>query len=188
MNKNSEFGVPFDSKPSWRWQGMTLVDDQDKPQATIRRWPDLAWMENQAPDEAPDGRLMVFEGSTYPEPGFRRLRMGFFKANGKVESQTFLPAGMPDVSDSAYDGINCYFIVKEGLLAMNKVGIPLWIYRPPNWNSQNSWKVFPSLNGLALYDGVRTVSWFDPKRMNVNANPISLAMGSSPMFYADQNR
>ena len=179
-----EFGVPFSAKSNWRWQGTTLLDDKDSPRAYIQRWPDLGWMNYQSFDASPDGRFMAYEGTYYPDHKFRQLRLAFYMANGVPESQARFPTGMTDTSGAAYDGTTCYFITKEGLLAMNKRAETLWIYRPPKWNSRNKWRVFPSLGGLALYDGLRSITWINPKKVILGSEQVTLEMSESAKRYA----
>jgi hypothetical protein len=67
---------------------------------------------------------------------------------------------MPDISAAAFNGTSCYFVTDTGLIALDKLGKPLWTFKPRGWNA--SWRVFPSLDKLALYDGSRTVYWVIP--------------------------
>lgn len=62
---------------------------------------------------------------------------------------------------SAYDGRLAYFATPKGLVAVDRTGKAIWTYSPNGWNL--GWKPFPSLRGVALYYGVRTVIWVETR-------------------------
>lgn len=149
---------PFTAKPTYRWHWDRLVDENGKPVAAMRRWPDQRWM-NGPSEIAPDGRMMSFE--TLPAP--QRGRIAFFASNGMPDGMVELPVGFNSVGyryEAAFDGSRSYFVTMEGLVAIDRKGRALWRYRPKGWNSE--WKIFPSRGGLALYDSRQTVIWVKP--------------------------
>ncbi|MBS1726163.1 MAG: hypothetical protein JST51_05530 [Armatimonadetes bacterium] len=173
-----EFGIPYRLKPTWHWWNCFLLDESGKTQATLRRWPDLTWMEEGPSAMAPDGQLMAYGGRFFPELDLKPEKLAFFSSRGAPISQTLLPLAMPDTYHSAYDGNLCYFLTDSGLLAMDRQAHPKWLYVPPSWNSKSSWDVFASRGKLALYDGERTVFWIDPRQAKIQNKSVTLPLGS----------
>lgn len=179
---DSEFGVPFQAKPSWLWRGSYLVDEDGKKRATLRRWPDQTWMEDGPTTVAPNGELMSYGTPDSRIFNFQQKKLGFYAANGKPLSQTLLPLGMPDTGSSAFDGKLCCFVTEVGVLAVDRLGKPLWVYTPTNWNSRSEWEVFPSMGRIALYDGKRTVYWIDPSRVILGSARTSLPLSEGAKY------
>ena len=93
-----------------------------------------------------------------------------------------MPLGMPDTTDSAFDGKFCYFVTTEGLLAVDRAGKLKWVYKPTYWNPKSDWKVFASLGKIALYDGKRKVTWIDPALAKKNGRQVKLPLGEQAEF------
>lgn len=147
--------------PQWRWHGTLLLDENGKDVARLRRWPDLRWMTDGPSAVAPDGRLMSFGGPEDPM-GFRLQapdRIAFFTPGGLPEGMAPLPKGLGIVASSAFDGALSYFQCEESIVAIDRTGRAIWRFTPKGGIRS----ICPSLGGLAVFDGEKTITWYSVK-------------------------
>lgn len=148
----------FQMQPTWRWSGSRLLDERGKIVAELRRWPDQSWMLGGPSAMAPTGELMAYSGGSWRERDSDQ-RLAFFKPDGTPDGMAKLPDGLGQTYAGAFDGVLSYFTTEAGLVAVDRRGKAVWLYRPDGWTI--GWRPFPSRGGLALWDGVKTVYWVE---------------------------
>ncbi|MGV3614846.1 MAG: hypothetical protein ACO1SV_05870 [Fimbriimonas sp.] len=144
------------AKGDWRWENTRLVDARGKVMGTLDRWPNGDWMEDGPSAVAPDGSLFAVDDMLLRRNAPHR--MAWFSPSGAPQGMATAPPEVRNAYEASYDGRLAYFVANGYLVAVDRKGRPAWRHR---LNGKDlAWSVFPSRGGIALFDGVKTVTWY----------------------------
>lgn len=145
-------------EPEWRWKGDDLLGRDGNVLTSIRRLPDDTWL-GLIPKVAisPEGSLAVFDWGNPQDD--EPMRIGFYTNTGQPESMAELDSRLENYCSFAYDGRFAYFAREKDLLVYDKKGHPVWRFVLPKRRGAK-WDVFPSVRGVALFDGIDSVYWY----------------------------
>ncbi|MGV3614847.1 MAG: hypothetical protein ACO1SV_05875 [Fimbriimonas sp.] len=146
-------------KADWRWSQHRLMDGVGRIIGVLNRWPDGTELDGPSAVAA-TGEILAVDREDERRKAPRRI--AWFSSSGKSEGMTTLPAEVAKARCDGYDGRLAYFVTKDHVVALDRKAQPAWRFPLPNATSH--WTVFPSRGGIALFDGVKTVTWYATPR------------------------